>query len=154
MLGYHLEHIFSISAKLLQPPQVIGPVGEGLRINFYIESSEATGPKVKGKGVGAGADWFTLRPDGVGIVDVRGTLLTDDGATIYVYYKGVMEFGEDGYRKALEGNFGGGVIQIRTNPWFQTAHPKYRWLNRLLCLGIGQSDPATSTVTYDIYAVR
>jgi hypothetical protein len=35
MLDYSLEHIFSYSATLKNPPEIIGPVPEGIRANFY-----------------------------------------------------------------------------------------------------------------------
>jgi len=34
MLAYNLEHICSYSAQLQNPPEIIGPVPEGIRINF------------------------------------------------------------------------------------------------------------------------
>jgi hypothetical protein len=39
MLPYELEHLFSYSAQL-HPPEVIGPVAEGIRANFYVASGE------------------------------------------------------------------------------------------------------------------
>ena len=47
MLDYDLEHIFSYNVTL-HPPEVIGPVPEGARANFYVSDGEATGPKVHG----------------------------------------------------------------------------------------------------------
>lgn len=37
---YQLEHIFSFGAKLENPPEVIGPVSEGIRVNFYCQGGE------------------------------------------------------------------------------------------------------------------
>ena len=48
MFAYSLEHICSYSAQLQNPPEVIGPVPEGLRVNFYVTSGEVTGPKIRG----------------------------------------------------------------------------------------------------------
>jgi hypothetical protein len=80
---YSLEHIFSYSAILKNPPEIIGPVPEGIRANFYVTGGEVKGPKLNGKILPVGGDWLTIRPDGVGILDVRATFETNDGALIY-----------------------------------------------------------------------
>ena len=101
-----------------------------------------------------GGDWLTLRTDGVVIVDVCLTIETHDGALIYASYQGAIDFGEDGYQKIIEQALPPMVRKIRTAPRFQTAHPNYQWLNRLQCLGIGQTDPERpGAVHYDVYAV-
>ncbi len=48
MFDYELEHILSYSVTLA-PPEVIGPVPEGIRANFYATAGEVKGPKVYGK---------------------------------------------------------------------------------------------------------
>jgi hypothetical protein len=153
MHDYDLEHIFSYTVTL-HPPEVIGPVPEGARANFYVSEGEATGPKVYGKLHPVGGDWLVVRTDGVAILDVRATFETrDEGALIYVSYTGVGELGEDGYERFLRGDLSGSV-PLRVVPRFLTAHPDYRWLNRLQCLGIGEVDLERSEVSYDVYAVR
>ena len=42
----------------------------------------------------------------------------------------------------------------RTTPRLHTAHPSYRWLNRLQCMGIGEVRMTELTYTYDLYALR
>lgn len=153
MLAYRLEHIFSYTATLANPPEVIGSLPEGIRVNFYVTGGQVEGPEVNGKVLPVGGDWVTIRKDGVGILDVRATMETDDGALIYTAYSGVVDFGEDGYERFLRGELPT-ITQLRIAPRYHTAHPKYQWLNRVQCLGIGQHDGARSQVTYDIYAVR
>ena len=154
MINYTLEHLFSYNATL-HPPEVIGPVPEGLRANWYISGGEVHGPKLHGKLRPVGADWLTIRPDGVGVLDVRTTIETHDGALIYVAYSGVVELGEDGYQKLLRGEPLPSGLPLRTAPRCSTSHPDYRWLNRLQCVGIGQSfAEERSEVVYDVYALR
>ena len=101
-----------------------------------------------------GGDWLVVRTDGVAILDVRATIETrDEGALIHVSYTGVGELGEDGYERFLRGDLPASV-PLRVGPRFLTAHPDYRWLNRLQCLGIGEVDLERSEVSYDVYAVR
>ena len=151
MLDYSLEHIFSYTAAL--SIEVIGPLPEGVRVNYYVTAGTVEGPKLNGKMLPVGGDWNILRTDGVGILDVRGTFETDDGALIYTTYSGVYDLGKDGYEKFLRQELPA-VIPIRMAPRYYTAHPGYEWLNRLLCLGIGQIDTARFEARYDVYAVR
>jgi len=153
MIEYHLEHIMSYTATLAER-EVIGPLPEGLRVNVYVTGGEVTGPKVWGKIRPVGADWLTIRRDGVGILDVRGTMETTDGALIYVSYLGTMDLGENGYEDSLQGKPPASGTPIRSSPRFYTSHPDYLWLNRLHCLGIGQAFRERSEVAYDVYAVR
>jgi hypothetical protein len=119
MIEYRLEHIMSYTAKLSEP-EMISPVPEGIRVNIYV-----TG----------GADWLTIRRDGIGIPDVRGTMETTDGALIYVTCIGTLDLGDDGYEEFLQGKAPASGIPIRSSPRFHTSYPDYVWLNRLLCLG-------------------
>lgn len=152
MLEYRLEHIFSYTATL-EAPEVIGPLAEGIRANFYVTRGEVLGPKIKGKVLPVGGDWLTIRTDGVGILDVRATFQTDDGALIYTTYTGVVDAGEDGYQRFLRQDLPP-VLPLRIVPRYHTAHPDYLWVNRIQCLGIGQVDMVRSVVHYDVYAVR
>jgi hypothetical protein len=154
MFEYRLEHIMSYTAKLGER-EVIGRVPEGLRVNVSVTGGEVTGPKVFGKVRPLlSGDWSTIRPDGVAILDVRGTIETTDGALICATYFGTSDRGEDGYEKALQGIAIPGPIPIWISPRFYTSHADYLWLNRLHCLGIGASFPERAEVAYDVYAVR
>lgn len=153
MFDYTLEHICSYTATLRQPFEVIGPTPTGLRINAYVTGGEATGPRIRGRVLSVGGDWLTVRPDGVGLLDVRATMETHDGALIFAEYSGVMDLGEHGHGRALAGDLPARAA-IQAVPRFLTAHPAYLWLNRLQCVSVGEADLATSTVSYDTYAVR
>ena len=153
MIEYSMEHICSFTATL-KPPEVIGTVPEGLRLNIYITGGEVTGPKIRGKVLPVGGDWITIRSDGVAILDVRATIETHDAALIYVTYNGLTDFGESGYEKALNGEIAGVSRPIRTNPRMVSSHPAYQWVNRAFYLGVGHSFPEGGKVAYDVYAVR
>src|SRR5215212_4010833 len=152
MIDYNLEHLFSYTVNLDQP-EVIGPVPEGVLVNFHVTGGEVNGPKVYGKLRPVGADWLTIRTDGVGILDVRATIETREEALIYITYTGVGDLGEDGHEKFLRGELPP-TIPVRTIPRMQTVHPEFQWLNRLQCLGIGEIDTENLEVSYDVYAVR
>lgn len=147
-----LEHLGSLQATL-SVPQMVGESAEGLRIVFPISGGQVRGPRLGGTVLASGADWFLVRRDGVALLDVRVTIATDDGAVIYAYYLGVSDLGEDGYDKALRGEFPP-KLPLRTTPRFETGHPAYAWLNRLQAVGFGEAIPAESHVAYDLYALR
>lgn len=48
MFSYSLEHIFSYTATL-NPPEVIGPVPEGIRLNYYVTGGQWKGQRLKGR---------------------------------------------------------------------------------------------------------
>lgn len=153
MFKYTLEHLCSYNATLQQPFEVIGETPVGLRINAYATGGEVTGPRIRGQVLAVGGDWLTIRLDGVGMLNVRATMETHDGALLYVAYEGVMDLGPDGYQRVLTGNPPARAA-IQATPRFLTSHIDYLWLNRLQCLNVGMADFATSSVSYDTYAVH
>jgi uncharacterized protein DUF3237 len=148
----NLEYVMSYDAKLREP-EVVGPIPEGVRLNFYVTGGSFTGPKCKGIVLPVGGDWLTIRSDGVGILDVRATMQTDDQALIYIAYSGVLDLGTNGYKNAVKGTFPDG-IQLRVVSRMHTAHPKYQWMNRFQYVQFGDCNLPTLTVRYDVYAMR
>lgn len=149
---YEMEYIFSYTAHLEAEP--IGPVADGLRINFNFTGGEIIGQNIKGVLGKVGADWLTIRTDGVGILDIRGTITTDDGAKVYLAYNGIMDLGPNGYDAFLNGSEPPAEIQLRGNPHFQVAEPKYEWLNRGFFVNIGKAILSENIVKFDVYRVN
>lgn len=114
---------------------------------------EIFGPKMRGRLLPVGGDWTSLRPDGIGVLDIRATFELDDGALIYMTYNGIADLGPDGYERFLAGN-PPAKVQARVAPRYYTGHPAYLWANRIQCLGIGEVDMQQLKVSYDIYALR
>lgn len=154
MIPYKLEHIGSSVAKL-GPIEILGPGPDGFRINLFIASGEGLAPDGTRTSTNrpGGADYLTIRPDGVGILDVRTTVETADGALLFVSYSGMMDLGPDGYQKLVAGEPLPNGVPVRATPRMFTSHPSYLALNRLMCLGIGVADLGLGVVKYDLYAV-
>jgi hypothetical protein len=151
---YNLEHVTSYEATL-EAPEVIGETAEGYRANYYITGGTVDGPRLKGIVRPVGADWLTLRTDGVLVLDVKATLESHDGALIYVTYGGMIDLGENGYQDFLAGNPPPPEgLDIRMTPTFRTSHPDYLWLNRVVCVGIGKGYLDQSRVCYDVYQIK
>jgi hypothetical protein len=149
-----MDYLASVHVPL-KPPETIGVTPEGIMVNWFWFPVEGVvvGPKLNGRVLRIGGDWMTIRRDGVGVMDVRATLETDDGALLFVSYLGHYELGENGYQDFLDRRWPTRA-PTRTTPRFHTGHPKYLWLNRLQCLGIGEVKTTELAYTYDLYAVR
>ena len=151
-IEFTLDHIFSYTGSL-GPPEIIGEVPEGLRVNFYSTGGEITGPKMRGVVRPVGGDWMTVRRDGVAYLNVRTTFETHDQAVILVTYEGVIDLGEGGYQAFVRGELPE-MAKLRIAPRFVTSHADYLWLNRLFCIGVGEYRAQTNVATYDVYALR
>ena len=154
MIDHSLEHICSYSVDLAPTPEVIGPVSGDLRLNAYYAGGQVWGPRLRGRVLPVGADWLTVRTDGVGIVDIRCTLEAEGGALIYVTVNGIIDLGPDGHQMLLSGQTPPDGTPIRAASRFYTAHSDYTWLNRVSGLHVGQAIGSRRKIEYDVYAVR
>jgi Protein of unknown function (DUF3237) len=132
-----VEFLFTMKATLA-PTTVVQGGPQGSRAIVPVTGGTFEGPKLKGTVVPPGGDWVTVRADGSFKLDVRVTLLTEDGAAIHVTYNGI------GVRKD-------GRTPLRTAPLFETGDPRYAWLNSVQAVGLGFS--GQGEVAYDIYAL-
>ena len=88
----------------------------------------------------AAADWPNVAADGTALVDVRLTLETNDGALVFVEYRG---------RSNMETGF------AYSAPTFRTGDPKYAWMNSIQAVAKGFWDAEAMTMTYPvIYELR
>jgi len=126
-----VEHLFTMTATL-GPADMIEGGPQGSRVIVDVTGGTFDGPKLRGTVAASGGDWVHYRADGSGKLDVRATLHTHDGASIYVSYNGIVKDRE-----------------IRTAPLFETGDERYTWLNHVQAVGVGKSSPGS--VTYDIY---
>jgi hypothetical protein len=133
--GLKSELLFNMTATL-EAPQLVGKTHEGGRSIFYATGGTVDGPKVKGTVLPGGGDWFRMREDGIGELDVRATFKTDDGALVYTHYKGVLN-SKTGY--------------FRTTPRFETSSEKYQWLTQIVAVGVGKS--SGGGVSYSVYHI-
>lgn len=146
--AYDLTFFATLTARLR--PVVIGETPEGYRINFFIESGHVAGPRIDAVVRSEGGDWMCIRPDGIGMVDIRVTYELADRALIYDRAGGVFDLGPDGYAKVAAGQFTG-TPPFYATPTFVTAHPDWKWLNRCQGFGIGRVVMEELRVECDIY---
>jgi Protein of unknown function (DUF3237) len=90
---------------------------------FPVVGGSFEGERLRGKVLAGGGDWVSVRGDGTFTLDLRVTLETDDGGLIHMTFTGVRD---DAHH------------YFRTAPRFETAAPKYAFLNHLLAVGISE----------------
>jgi hypothetical protein len=146
--AYDLTFFATLTAQLR--PEVIGETPEGHRINFFIQSGRVFGPRIDAVVRPEGGDWMCIRHDDIGMVDIRVTYETADGALIYDRAGGVLDLSPDGYAKIVAGQFAG-TPPFYATPTFMTAHPNWKWLNRCQGFGIGRVVMEDLRVECDIY---
>ncbi len=96
-----------------------------------------SGARLQGTVHAGGADWIT-QVSGHSSLDVRITLETNDGAIIYMTYKGVVARSDAG-------------LYWRVTPVFNTASERYDWLNHAVF--VGKSKQVEGKVAYDIFEI-
>ena len=119
---------------------ILGTTPVGTRI-----IQEITAARLEGSGIAASlkgfaaADWLAVDASGVATFDIRLTLLTDDGATLYLRYEGRADWSEGLGRGPIDAAF-----------WFEAGDERYTWLNALLPVGRG-STGAGGEIVYELF---
>jgi hypothetical protein len=124
-------------------PQNIGAVPHGTRRTVPLTGGDFEGPRLRGIVLpGGSADWTLLRADGVLELDLRVTLRTDDGALISMKSFGLRHGPPEVIAALGRGEtVDPAAYYFRTTPRFETAHPTYAFLNRLVAVASGDRRP-------------
>ena len=133
----------------LEPPQRVN----GLSIYNCKPGGWVEGPGIRGKVVPPTADWLRTEPSGVQTLDVRLSILADDGSYIFMQYQGRI-VGADRLQRWPRPNDASSYFVI--NPVFETSSEKYGWLNDVVCVGKDLAPPGTGEdcAKYEIFLVR
>jgi len=130
-------------------PQMLGPTPHGERKIINITGGTFEGPRMKGRVLPGGADWQIIGNDKTAEVEARYTLETEDGELIYIYNWGYRHGPPEVIeRLALGEQVDPNEYYFRTTPRFETSAKAYDWLNRIVCIAIGErkSDVVNITV--------
>lgn len=134
-----LVHMCTINAQV-GPMIEVGSGPKGMRVVANVPSLSVTSDRLNARlATDDAADWLTVASDGTGLLDVRFTLETDDGAFIYVEYQGRANMAEG---------------LIATAPTFQTGDERYAWLNSVQAVAAGQLNGETGELVYEVYEVK
>ena len=140
LIGGDDEHAFAHDLRVtVATPQSIGAVPHGTRRTVPITGGEFQGPRLRGSVLPRGSgDWLLLRADGVLELDLRATLRTDDGALISMKSFGLRHGPPDVMAAIARGEtVDPAAYYFRTTPRFETAHPTYAFLTRLITVASG-----------------
>jgi Protein of unknown function (DUF3237) len=135
------EPLFDLVADLAERLD-LGATPAGRRIFDGVRGGRFEGPRLRGELLpGSGGDWGLYGADRTQRIDARLVLRTDDGALIYVTYRGYARIPAD-VRPLLADRARWHLVDparyhIRSAPFFETAAPDYDWLNNTVALGRG-----------------
>lgn len=125
----------------------------------YVTGGRFEGPRLSGEILPGGGNWSTsgeIAPGEVaGTFDARVIWKTQDGATIYVTYTGrsvvsaavSAAFGDPTRSDAVPAS----DYYIRIAPVFESADPRYAWLNGVLSVGCGHR--TATGIRHSIFAI-
>ncbi len=132
--------------------QKIGAVPHGTRVTAPVAEGRFEGSRLRGGVLPGGGDWTLLRGDGVLELDLRLTLETDDGALIHMTSFGLRHGPPEVIAALGRGEkVDPSTYYFRTAPRFETADPRYAFLNRILAVAIG--DRHAEGPIYTIYEI-
>lgn len=116
----------------------------------YIAGGTVEGDRLRGEVLAGGGDWSELGQGAEGaaltLIEVRSVWKTHDGALIYVTYAGRLviplavlgAFRDPTTVEQLPAD----SYYFRIQPTFETADPRYDWLNALVAVGVGRRTAA------------
>lgn len=140
-LAPKLEFVFEARVTV-DPPLDLGDVAKGGRRIVPITGGDFSGPDICGKVLPGGADWQTLRGDGVAELEARYTLRTDDGALIYVRNHALRH----GPVEVMAALAAGRPVDpdryyFRGATFFETSAPRYGWITKHIVVCTGEREP-------------
>jgi len=136
---------FAFEAQvLIGTPLDLGMAAGGQKRIVPITGGRVTGERFSGDVLPGGADWQTLRPDGVLDVSARYTVRADDGAIVSVVNTGYRHGPPDILARIAAGELvDPALYYFRTTPRFEAPDDsRHAWLNRniFVCSAARSSD--------------
>ncbi len=140
----------------------IMPLGQspwGARRVGYVTGGRFEGPRLSGEILPGGGNWSNAGEIAPGVVagtfDARVIWRTHDGAMIYITYTGrsvvsdavSAAFRDPGRSDSVPAS----DYYIRIAPVFETADPRYAWLNGVLAVGCGHR--TATGIRHSIFAI-
>jgi Protein of unknown function (DUF3237) len=122
----------------MAPPIVLADTPAGTRLIADLTDGVIHGRGLTARIRGTATDWFVIGPNGIGTLDWRGEVVTDEGEVIYLHGTGRMDRrGETIYGSCL----------------FETGTDRLRWLNKLQAVYRGEivRQGATGAIYHDEY---
>lgn len=146
-----VEHLLDLAVDLEPARSFDTPLG--VRMTLPAAGGSFEGPRLRGELMPGGGDWVLAGSDGIGRLDVRATLRTDDGALIHLTARGKASVSPEWMERLAAGaRVPFGQSYIRTTPEFETGDERYEWLNELVVVAVNELSP--DHVDYRMYTVK
>ena len=134
----------------LDSSQSVGETPDGVRLELRVHGA-VDGPMLRGRFPPLAA-YMLVDVEGIGTLYVRAPVVLEDGAVLEIEATVRYDFGRDGHRRAAAGDLPDSVVAGGLR--FLTAHPRYQWLNRALCLGVGELRSREKSIVYDLFVIK
>jgi len=140
--------VFDITAQI-GPAQELGRVHGGRRRVIPILGGTVQGPKFNGIVLPGGADWQTIRDDGVTLIRAQYTMQADDGAIIGIINTGVRRTSEEVAQKMAAGEYvPPSEYYFRTTPVFEVGPGPHYWMTDRIFVCVGERNPDDVLIRY------
>ena len=142
-----LEHVFDIEVLFGADRVIFGPLpGGGSQGYTPPIGGTISGPKLSGSVVpNSGADYATVRGDGVIELNAHYLLKAEDGTLIYIMNKGYLVPGGPGSSQPS---------YFRITPYFRVPEGPHDWLARTCIVGGGERRTGPDRSLFRYYALR
>jgi hypothetical protein len=137
-----LDYVFDLDVQV-GPAQELGEYGGGRRRVIPITGGALRGPGLNGVVLPGGADWQTLRPDGLTLLQARYTIRMDEGSVIGVINTGVRRAAPAIARRLAAGEIvDPALYYFRATPVFEVGvGGPWQWLAESLFVSAGERLP-------------
>ena len=151
MAEIRTQHLMTLTLSVGGMQQVGATPSGGRRVGL-VSGGTFQGERLRGTILPGGADWIVDRSDGSMTLDVRLVLETDDKALIGMTYRGMRHGPAAVMERVGRGEpVDPGEYYFRTAVAFETAAPRYDWLNRIIAVGTGRRPPEGPV--YEVFEV-
>jgi hypothetical protein len=145
------KYVLSLAIKI-GAPIVAGDFGYGVRRIVPILGGDVRGEGIKGSIFPHGADFQTIRPNGLTELEAKYAFKMDDGAIVYIENIGIRFGPKQLLDRIAKGEIvDPALIYFRSVPKFETGAENYRWLMENLFVGVGARYP--DRVEIDVHQV-
>ena len=145
------RYVFSLAIRV-GAPIIAGDLGYGIRRIIPILGGEVRGEGIKGTIFPTGADFQTIRPNGLTELEAKYAFEMDDGAIVYIENTGIRSGSKELLDRIAQGQpVDPASIYFRSVPKFQTGAENCRWLMESLFVGVGARYP--DRVEIDVHQV-
>jgi hypothetical protein len=145
------RYVFSLAIQI-GAPIVAGDFGHGVRRIVPILGGDVRGEGINGTIFPCGADFQTIRPNGLTELEAKYAFEMDDGAIVYIENIGIRFGPKELLDRIAKGeSVDPALIYFRSVPKFETGAEKYCWLMENLFIGVGARHP--DRVVIDVHQV-